>query len=190
MLLYQGNFHTTRPPSQETWTVNCITCQEENSEEQMADKMKDVMLEGSHAGRHVSSVQCVIFNHFLVNSGAKRVPHCKATHHEHRCERRIKFWCKKGKTGIFKLFKGYVSLLMWFYVRGASVEVSWICQVLRIIKGCFMSSVTCLLPSCHCWLWGSSQWQMASSEKRKGWGREVMVELAKPTESFPLTERN
>lgn len=80
--------------------------------------------------------------------------------------------------------------ILWFYVRGASVEVSWICQVLRIIKGCFMSSVTCLLPSCHCWLWGSSQWQMASSEKRKGWGREVMVELAKPTESFPLTERN
>lgn len=73
----------------------------------MADKMKDVVLEGSHAGRHGSLVQRAFFNHFLVNSGTKRVPHHKATQHEHRRERRIKAWCKKGKAGVFKLFKGY-----------------------------------------------------------------------------------
>lgn len=40
-------------------------CQEENSKEQMADKMRDVVLEGSHAGRHVALVQFVGYNCFF-----------------------------------------------------------------------------------------------------------------------------
>lgn len=41
------------------WAVNCRTCQEENSKEQMATKMRDVGLQEFHAERYIASVQYV-----------------------------------------------------------------------------------------------------------------------------------
>lgn len=41
-------------------------------------------------GGMVALVTCVVFNNFSVNSGTKKMPHHRATQHEHRCERRIK----------------------------------------------------------------------------------------------------